>query len=393
MDTIEAVTATKDAGTSAPSGERPLAETGASADAPPSELSSKLLALIALVVVFAAIRAGEAFFIPLVVSVFLSYALSPLVSGLERWRLPRPLAAGIVMVIFVTAGAAAVYRAGSDAADLLELLPQAVEKVRESITNWQRSGVNPLHHVQETAAELEKLAIAAQAASRVPPKPAAPSTPAIDLRSLLVIGTGSAIIAAGQLISVLFLTFFLLSAGYLFRRKLMSLVGPSLTRRKITLKILDEVHRLNQQYFAVLFVVNLGIGLAIGVAMYLIGIDRALVWGMTAAVLHTIPYLGGAAVAAAAGLAAYIQLGNLWSALTAMGLVLAIVAVLGIGLQTWLMGRAARMSALAVFVSLLFWGMLWGAWGLLLAVPIMVAIKTACDHIESLQGWGALLGK
>ena len=394
MDTIEAVNATNDAGTPAASQERPLGETSVSADAPLSELSSKLLALIALVVVFAAIRAGEAFFIPLVISVFLSYALSPLVSRLERWRLPRPVAAGIVMVIFVTAGAAAVYRAGSDAADLLELLPQAVEKLRESITDWQRSGVNPLHHVQETAAELEKLAIAAQPnASRVPPKPAAPSAPAIDVRSLLVIGTGSAIIAAGQVISVLFLTFFLLSAGYLFRRKLMSLVGPSLTHRKITLKILDEVHSLNQQYFAVLFVVNLGIGLAIGVAMYLIGIDRALVWGMTAAVLHTIPYLGGAAVAAAAGLAAYIQLGNLWSALAAMGIVLAIVAVLGIGLQTWLMGRAARMNAPAVFVSLLFWGMLWGAWGLLLAVPIMVAIKTACDHIESLQGWGALLGK
>jgi len=266
--------------------------------------------------------------------------------------------------------------------------------VRESITTWQRSGVNPLHHVQETAAELEKLASAAQTnGTRVPPKPATPAAPAIDLRSLLVIGTGSAIVAAGQLISVLFLTYFLLAAGYLFRRKLMHLVGPSLTRRKIALKILDEVHRLNQHYFAVLLVVNLAIGAAIGAAMYLIGVDRALVWAMGAAVLHTIPYLGGAAVAAAAALAAYIQLGNLWSALLAMGLVLAIVGILGIGLQTWLLGRAARMNAPAVFVSLLFWGMLWGAWGLLLAVPIMVAIKTACDHIEPLQGWGALLGK
>jgi len=369
-------------------------DAGAAVAAALPNLQSKALAVIGLVLVFAAIRAGEAFFIPLAISIFLSYALSPLVTGLERWRLPRPIAAGIVMVIFVTAGAAAVYRAGSDAADLLELLPQAVERVRESITTWQRSGVNPLHHVQETAAELEKLASAAQTnGTRVPPKPATPAAPAIDLRSLLVIGTGSAIVAAGQLISVLFLTYFLLAAGYLFRRKLMHLVGPSLTRRKIALKILDEVHRLNQHYFAVLLVVNLAIGAAIGAAMYLIGVDRALVWAMGAAVLHTIPYLGGAAVAAAAALAAYIQLGNLWSALLAMGLVLAIVGILGIGLQTWLLGRAARMNAPAVFVSLLFWGMLWGAWGLLLAVPIMVAIKTACDHIEPLQGWGALLGK
>jgi predicted PurR-regulated permease PerM len=286
-----------------------------------------------------------------------------------------------------------VYRAGSDAVDLLELLPQAVEKVRVSFTEWQRDGVNPLHHVQETAAELEKLAVAAQppTAGRAP-KLTPPAAPAIDMRSVLVVGTGSAIIAAGQIVSVFFLTFFLLAAGHLFRRKLMQVVGPSFERRKITLRILDDMHKLNQHYFAVVLVVNLAVGFATGIAMYTIGVDRALVWGVAAAILHTIPYLGAAALAAAAGLAAYVQLGSVASALAAIGLVLAIAGALGVGLQTWLMGRAARMNAPAVFISLLFWGMLWGAWGLLLAVPIMVAVKTACDHIEPLHGWGALLG-
>jgi predicted PurR-regulated permease PerM len=286
-----------------------------------------------------------------------------------------------------------VYRAGSDAVDLLELLPQAVEKVRVSFTEWQRDGVTPLQHVQETAAELEKLAVAAQppVAGRAP-KLAPPAAPTIDIRSMVVVGTGSAIIAAGQIISVLFLTFFLLAAGHLFRRKLMQVVGPSFERRKITLRILDHMHRVNQHYFAVVLVVNLAVGIATGIAMYAIGVDRALVWGVAGAILHTIPYLGAAALAAAAGLAAYVQLGSIGSALVAIGVVLAIAGALGVGLQTWLMGRAARMNAPAVFISLLFWGMLWGAWGLLLAVPIMVAIKTACDHIEPLHGWGALLG-
>ena len=192
--------------------------------------------------------------------------------------------------------------------------------------------------------------------------------------------------------SVLFLTFFLLIAGNLFRHKLIQVVGHSLQRRKTVLRILDDVHRQNQHYFAVILVVNLAVGVATGLAMHAIGIDRALVWGVAASVLHIIPYLGAAALAAAAGLAAYIQLGSLGSALLAIGLVLAIVGVLGIGLQTWLMGRAARMNAPAVFVALLFWGMLWGAWGLLLGVPIMLAVKTACDHVPSLRGWGALLG-
>jgi predicted PurR-regulated permease PerM len=351
------------------------------------------LVLIALVLILAAVRFAEAFFIPLVISVFLSYALSPLVARLEAWRVPRALGAGFVVLAFVALCGAAVYRAGSDAVELLELLPQAVEKVRVSFTAWQRDGVNPLHHVRETAAELEKLAVAAQppTAGRAP-KPAPPAAPAIDMRSALLVGTGSAIFAAGQLFSVLFLTFFLLAAGHLFRHKLMQVVGPSFERRKTTLRILDDMHRVNQHYFAVVLVINLAVGIATGIAMYAIGVDRALVWGVAAAILHTIPYLGAAALAAAAGLAAYIQLGSLGSALAAIGLVLAIAGALGIGLQTWLMGRAARMNAPAVFISLLFWGMLWGAWGLLLAVPIMVAVKTACDHIEPLHGWGALLG-
>jgi predicted PurR-regulated permease PerM len=367
--------------------------TAAAAESHGPGVRTSALVLIALVLILAAVRFAEAFFIPLVISVFLSYALSPLVARLEAWRVPRALGAAFVVLAFVALCGAAVYRAGSDAVDLLELLPQAVEKVRVSFTEWQRDGVTPLQHVQETAAELEKLAVAAQPpASGRAAKLAPPVAPTIDIRSMVVVGTGSAIIAAGQIISVLFLTFFLLAAGHLFRRKLMQVVGPSFERRKITLRILDDMHRVNQHYFAVVLVINLAVGLATGIAMYAIGVDRALVWGVAGAILHTIPYLGAAALAAAAGLAAYVQLGSVASALAAMGLVLAIAGALGVGLQTWLMGRAARMNAPAVFISLLFWGMLWGAWGLLLAVPIMVGVKTACDHIEPLHGWGALLG-
>jgi len=357
------------------------------------ELRTTALVVIALVVVLVAIRIAEAFFIPLVISVFLSYALSPLVARLETWRVPRALGAAFVVVALVALCGAAAYRAGSDAVDLLELLPQAVEKVRVSFTEWQRDGATPLQHVQETAAELEKLAVAAQppSAGRTP-KLAPPPAPTLDIRSMVVVGAGSAIIAAGQIVSVLFLTFFLLAAGHLFRHKLMQVVGPSFERRKITLRILDRMHKVNQHYFAVVLVINLAVGIATGIAMYAIGVDRALVWGVAGTVLHTIPYLGAAALAAAAGLAAYVQLGSATSALEAIGLVLALAGAVGVGLQTWLMGRAARMNAPAVFISLLFWGMLWGAWGLLLAVPIMVAVKTACDHVEPLHGWGALLG-
>jgi len=116
------------------------------------------------------------------------------------------------------------------------------------------------------------------------------------------------------------------------------------------------------------------------------------VWGVAAAVLHTIPYLGSAMIAGAAVVMAFGQFGTAAAAFLAAGIVLAVGGVLGVALQPWLLGRAARMNATAVFVSLLFWGMVWGGWGLLLAVPVMVAIKSVCDQIEPLKPWGELLG-
>ena len=353
------------------------------------------LVVIALLLALFALRTGAAFFIPLMISIMLTYALSPVVNRLERWHLPRPVGAAIVMALLIAGGAAAIQRAGADAEALLEQLPKAVEKVRLALSASQRAAPGPLEHVKRTdvkrtATELEKLAGAAAAAT---PAPAASSQtpPAIDMRSVLLIGTGSVVIALGQLASVLFLTYFLLAAGDLFRRKLLYLAGPPLTRQKTMLSILQEIHARNQRYFAVVVLINVTVGVCTGLGLYFLGLEHAELWGLAIAVLHTIPYLGAALVAAAVGLAAYLQFGNAQMALLAGGIPVIASIILGIWLQTMLMGRAARMNAASVFISLLFWGMLWGAWGLLLAIPMMVAIKTLCDHIEPLKRYSTLL--
>ena len=353
------------------------------------------LVVIALLLALFALRTGAAFFIPLMISIMLTYALSPVVNRLERWHLPRPVGAAIVMALLIAGGAAAIQRAGADAEALLEQLPKAVEKVRLALSASQRAAPGPLEHVKRTATELEKLAGAAAAATPTPatPTPAASSQtpPAIDMRSVLLIGTGSVVIALGQLASVLFLTYFLLAAGDLFRRKLLYLAGPPLTRQKTMLSILQEIHARNQRYFAVVVLINVTVGVCTGLGLYFLGLEHAELWGLAIAVLHTIPYLGAALVAAAVGLAAYLQFGNAQMALLAGGIPVIASIILGIWLQTMLMGRAARMNAASVFISLLFWGMLWGAWGLLLAIPMMVAIKTLCDHIEPLKRYSTLL--
>ena len=348
------------------------------------------LVVIALLLALFALRTGAAFFIPLMISIMLTYALSPVVNRLERWRLPRPAGAAIVMALLIAGGAAAIQRAGADAEALLEQLPKAVEKVRLALSASQRAAPGPLEHVKRTATELEKLAGAAAPATPAPPA-SSQTPPAIDMRSVLLIGTGSVVIALGQLASVLFLTYFLLAAGNLFRRKLVYLAGPPLARQKTMLSILQEIHALNQRYFAVVVFINVTVGVCTGLGLYFLGLEHAELWGLAITVLHTIPYLGAALVAAAVGLAAYLQFGNVEMALLAGGIPVIASIILGIWLQTMLMGRAARMNAASVFISLLFWGMLWGAWGLLLAIPMMVGIKTLCDHIEPLKRYSTLL--
>ena len=91
----------------------------------------------------------------------------------------------------------------------------------------------------------------------------------------------------------------------------MRAAGPSLSRRRTTLKILKQVDRLNQRYFAVVLLVNVAVGMVTWAGFYAIGLDRPLVWGIAAAVLHTIPYLGAAMLAGAAALIAYGQFGTL----------------------------------------------------------------------------------
>jgi len=368
----------------------PTSAAAAASRRAPYHARTVALVVIALIVALFALRMAAAFFIPLVLSLFLSYALSPPVDWLARWHVPRPIGAALIMLMLTAIIATLADRASSDAAQLLEQLPQAVEQVRLALTRAQRDGQGPLQHVQRAASELDKLARSAEPAPAARPAPA--QAPTIDVHSMLLIGTSSVIVALGQLVSVLFLTYFLLTAGDMFRRKLIDVIGPSLSRRRIAVTILEDINRLNQHYFAVILVVNIAVGIATGLAMQAIGLDRTTVWALAAAVLHTIPYLGAALLAGAAGLVAYFQLGTVNAALLAMALVLAIAGVLGIGLQTWLTGRAAHMNPPAVFVSLLFWGMLWGAWGLLLGVPIMVAVKTASDHVSALRWIGVLLG-
>jgi predicted PurR-regulated permease PerM len=190
----------------------------------------------------------------------------------------------------------------------------------------------------------------------------------------------------------LLLTYFLLASGAHFRLKLVQFVGPSLSRKKDAVRILDEVDVQIQRYLLTMLVSNVLVGIGTWLAFEALGMEHAGVWGVVAGVLHFIPYLGPAAVAFAGGMAGFLQFGSLLHGLSAAGVSLLLSGAIGLGFATWLQSRFARVNSAVLFIALLFFGWLWGVWGLLLGAPLVAIAKVICDRVDSLKPVGEMLG-
>jgi predicted PurR-regulated permease PerM len=198
--------------------------------------------------------------------------------------------------------------------------------------------------------------------------------------------------AVGQLVLILFLVYFLLASGDLYRRKIVKLAGPSLSEKKLTVQILQEIDRQIEMFLFVQVFTSTIVAVATWLTFTALGVEQAAVWGLLAGVFNSIPYFGPVIVTGATSVIAFLQFGNLRMAIVVGAASLLITSLEGFLLTPWLTGRATRMNAVAIFVGLLFWGWIWNVWGMLLAVPMLVVMKTVCDHVEDFKGVGELLG-
>jgi predicted PurR-regulated permease PerM len=197
---------------------------------------------------------------------------------------------------------------------------------------------------------------------------------------------------AAQAPIVLLLAYFLLASGEHFRRKLVQLVGRSLSRKKDAVRILEEIDVQIQRYLLGVLGANVLVGLGTWLAFEALGMEQAGVWGACAGVLHFIPYLGPVIFAVASGMAGFMQFGNAFDALSVAGASLLVATAVGSVIMTWLQSRFASVNAAVLFIALLFFGWLWGVWGLLLGAPLVAIAKVICDRVESLKPVGELLG-
>ena len=360
----------------------------------PTHVRSMALVVLTALAILATLKWASAFFIPMMLGFMFSYALSPIVDALARWHIPRAISAAVLIIGIVAGLGASVYSFSDDANELFESLPAAAAKLRDAIRGRSGKPEGALGTVQKAAAQLEK---AAEAAS-----PAAPATrgvqrvtiekPRFDIRDYLWTGTLGLASLIGQITVVTFLTYFLLLSGDTFRRKLVKLTGPSLSNKKITVQALDEITGQIQRYLMVQLLASVIVGITTGVAFWALGLEHAVVWGFAAGVLNLIPYIGSILVTGAAGLVAFVQFGEFNMALAVAGASLLINTIEGNLLVPLMTSRASRMNPVAVFIGVLAWGWLWGVWGLLLGIPILMIVKAICDRVDDLKPVGELLG-
>jgi predicted PurR-regulated permease PerM len=360
----------------------------------PVNVRSTALVVLAVVASLATLRWASAFFIPVMIAFLLSYALSPVIDALERVRIPRGISAAVLIVAILGGSGGALYSFSDDANQLIASMPQAARKLRDSMHLHVGRNGSTLGTVQEAAAQLDQAA--KEAGSSTPSTRGVQRVviekPTFDLREHLWGGTIGLASLIGQVTVVTFLTYFLLLSGDTFRRKLVKITGPSFAEKKITVQALDEINEQIQRYLLVQLVASVIVGGLTGLAFWALGLKHAAVWAFGAGLLNLVPYIGSAIITGAAALVAFLQFGELKPALGVAVASLAIHAVIGNFLVPWWTSRASRMNPVVVFIGVLGWGWLWGVWGLLLGIPILMVVKAVCDRVEHLKPVAELLG-
>jgi predicted PurR-regulated permease PerM len=310
--------------------------------------------------------------------------------GVSRW-----IGAAVVIALLCGGLGYSVYTLAPQMMAIVEEVPTATRRLLDRVKAGRSSrDAGALEKVQRAATEIDK---AAAAATEPVPTPSGVQRvqvvePAFRATDYLWAGGRNVVAFIAQFAIVLFLVFFLLVTGDLFKRKLVRIAGPTLEKKKITVQIMDEINRQISGFLRVQVLTSALVGVLTALVLWYFGVRQFIVWGVLAGIFNSVPYLGPIAVTAGLGVVTFMQFDDLVRTTYVCLLTLAITSLEGWLLTPALMSRAAQMNPVAVFVGLLFWSWVWGLWGTILAVPMMMTVKAVCDRVEDLRPVSELLG-
>jgi predicted PurR-regulated permease PerM len=386
----------KDNAESAPAKAKdPFADANAPNSRPVIDVRSVELTIIATLGTVLVLQYAEPVLIPLVIGVLISYVLGPAVDSLHKRGVSRWIGSALVLIALCGGISAAVYQLTPQVMAIVEEVPQATRRLLDRVKASRRGDEGTLEKVQRAATEIDK---AAAAATDPVPTPSGVQRvqivePAFRATDYLWAGGRNMVEFLGQFAIVLFLVFFLLVTGDLFKRKLVKIAGPTLTKKKVTVQIMDDINRQISGFLRVQVFTSLLVGVLTALVLWYFDIRQSVVWGVLAGIFNSVPYLGPIGVTGGLGVVVFMQSDDLVRTAYVCGITLAITSLEGWLLTPALMSRAAQMNPVAIFVGVLFWSWVWGVWGTILAVPMMMMAKAVCDRVEDLQPIGEMLGE
>ena len=344
-----------------------------------SRLIVPLLASIFAVLLIAGLQFASSLLVPIAVAVLLSLLLGPLVRWMSSYGVAEPVAAGLIVFGTMTLLSSGILLLAAPATDWLRRAPTTLHNVEEKLRT-----IEPVSSIQATATSIARLGGAGEADSAITRIQVAAPSPLDN------VGWTTAHVVGG-ILTVVFLTFFSLASGSMFRRKIAYLF-PSGTHRTRIKRALFEIEAQMSRYLLINTTISIGFGILTWALLAAIGVPNPFLWGTMAGVLNFIPYLGALVTVVMIGIVTLATFDGTQQTFFACGGFLLLDLLKGNLVSPLVLGRRMPLNTVAVLLSLLFWGWVWGIVGVIMAVPLTVMIQVICSHSERFRGVGIVLG-
>lgn len=376
--------------------ENPEAEPGGASERsvmPRVNVRNTAMIILSTVAALYFISWAQAVLVPLVGAILISYALDPLVSGLERFRIPRPLGAALVLSVVVVIIAGASIPLKQETMAILDKAPLAIEQFQRAEARSAPEEEGVMEKAENVAKKIEDSAEEDEAKDKPEVMRVRVVGDKFNIWKYLMEGSSTILLLVSQVFSALLLVYFMLAAGRLYKRKVVRLSGPSFHRMRKAARIMNEFHSQVRRFLFVMLLGALFVGFFTWLTFLLLGMDQPIFWGVVAGLASVAPYLGPFLVMVGSGVAAFIQFGTVDMAVLIALASLVITSIQGNLLLPLLTSRVSSLNEIAIFIGLLFWGWLWGPVGLIIATPLLMIVKSLCDHVSNLRPMGEILGK
>ncbi|MGR3804192.1 AI-2E family transporter [Marinibacterium profundimaris] len=324
---------------------------------------------------------ARSFLMPVVLAVLLQLVFAPVRRKLARWGIAPGIAAGLIVTTLLSLLLAGAISLSGPVKTWVDRAPMIGFEIREKMDDLREV----TEGVQKAAQQVDEITSPREQEE----EPGVQRVRVEEDTGLLAYALSLPWVIA-QIVFTLILMFFLLASGDMFYEKLVYVL-PTFRDKRQAIQIAYDIERKLSRYLFTITLINACLGMSIGLAMYWFGMPNPILFGVLGFLLNFIPYLGAIIGVGVATMVAFVSLDLAQEALLVGGVYFALTSIEGQFATPYFVGRNLRLNTVVVFLSVTFFAWLWSVVGMLVATPLLVALRTFCEHIPALQGVGHFL--